>query len=277
MSRQATVLLFCILQSVYVSNQYISDEHFYQSVKLYYSDKPANAETVVGSDALSDVDLARSRHFIQQVLSGRGRGRWGAGEREPPGTARALDCGAGYGRVARHVLMHIFDKIDLVEQNERFTEIALHLIQQTHQEKLGTVYKMKVQDFHPDAYYDVIWIQWLLMYLTDKDAISLLNKCRLALKPNGVIILKENVAAEKWMTFDAEEASMVRSHQDVMSLVRAAGLHVLLARLEPGASEDETVDYQDILALALAPAPSPDPALSPYTNTTRAGGDRCYK
>ncbi|KAI5630719.1 adoMet dependent proline di-methyltransferase domain-containing protein [Phthorimaea operculella] len=227
MSRQPTFMLFCLLQiqKVCLTNEFISEESFYQAVKLFYSDKPANADTVVGNEVLSNVDLARSRQFMREI--------------------------------------------DLVEQNEQFADAALHFMQQNHRDKLGTMYKMKVQDFHPDTYYDVIWIQWLLMYLTDRDAISLLNRCRLALKPNGVIILKENVSAEKW--FDAEEASMARTYEGLMVLVRAARLRVLRARVEVDLGAGE---YEDILALALAPATPPAPA--PTSNTTRDDGHRCF-
>jgi protein N-terminal methyltransferase len=36
----------------------------------------------------------------------------------------AIDCGAGVGRVARHLLLPYFKKVDLVEQNPVFVEVA---------------------------------------------------------------------------------------------------------------------------------------------------------
>lgn len=41
-----------------------------------------------------------------------------------PGKARALDCGAGIGRVSKNLLMNEFQTVDLVEQDEKFCEKA---------------------------------------------------------------------------------------------------------------------------------------------------------
>ena len=37
---------------------------------------------------------------------------------------RALDCGAGIGRVSKRVLLPLFSEVDLVEQNQAFLEKA---------------------------------------------------------------------------------------------------------------------------------------------------------
>jgi protein N-terminal methyltransferase len=41
-----------------------------------------------------------------------------------PGNQRALDCGAGIGRITKHLLQRHFLKIDLAEQNPKFLEKA---------------------------------------------------------------------------------------------------------------------------------------------------------
>lgn len=41
-----------------------------------------------------------------------------------PGNAKALDCGAGIGRITKHLLQRHFQSIDLVEQNPKFLEKA---------------------------------------------------------------------------------------------------------------------------------------------------------
>ena len=41
--------------------------------------------------------------------------------------------------------------------------------------------------------YDVIWVQWALLYLTDADAAAFLARCHAALRPGGVLVVKENV------------------------------------------------------------------------------------
>ena len=41
-----------------------------------------------------------------------------------PGNGRALDCGAGIGRITKHLLQRHFTTIDLVEQNPKFLDQA---------------------------------------------------------------------------------------------------------------------------------------------------------
>ena len=40
------------------------------------------------------------------------------------GTRRALDCGAGIGRVSKRFLLPLFQEVDLLEQNSAFLEKA---------------------------------------------------------------------------------------------------------------------------------------------------------
>jgi len=40
--------------------------------------------------------------------------------KKPPGKGRALDCGAGIGRISKYLLLERFEKVDLVEQNVAF-------------------------------------------------------------------------------------------------------------------------------------------------------------
>lgn len=44
--------------------------------------------------------------------------------KQPPGRLRALDCGAGIGRVTKLLLQRHFSKVDLVEQNPAFLKEA---------------------------------------------------------------------------------------------------------------------------------------------------------
>jgi protein N-terminal methyltransferase len=46
-----------------------------------------------------------------------------------PGNQRALDCGAGIGRITKHLLQRHFIKIDLAEQNPKFLEKAKDYLQ----------------------------------------------------------------------------------------------------------------------------------------------------
>jgi protein N-terminal methyltransferase len=56
----------------------------------------------------------------------------------PPGHGRALDCGAGIGRITKYLLLRFFDKVDLVEQNASFLDEAKNFIGIC--QKVGSLY-----------------------------------------------------------------------------------------------------------------------------------------
>ena len=43
---------------------------------------------------------------------------------EPPGNSKALDCGAGIGRITKNLLQRFFTSTDLVDQDPKFIEKA---------------------------------------------------------------------------------------------------------------------------------------------------------
>ena len=73
--------------------------------------------------------------------------------------------------------------------------------------------------------YDCIWIQWVAGYLIDHDLVEFFKRCKQALKPNGVVILKENVANEP--VFDEDDNSWTRTKKGYIDLVHKAGMHVV--------------------------------------------------
>ena len=75
--------------------------------------------------------------------------------------------------------------------------------------------------------YDVVWIQWCLLYLTDEDAISFFHRCRNGLKPGGRIIVKENICQEGFVV-DTDDSSLSRSNAYMLQLFEKAGMQVSL-------------------------------------------------
>ncbi|CAK8997715.1 N-terminal Xaa-Pro-Lys N-methyltransferase 1-B (Alpha N-terminal protein methyltransferase 1A-B) (Methyltransferase-like protein 11A-B) (X-Pro-Lys N-terminal protein methyltransferase 1A-B) (NTM1A-B) [Durusdinium trenchii] len=76
-----------------------------------------------------------------------------------------------------------FERVDLVEPNDRLLEEA----------------KKQAPAPSPEGNwlrYDVIWAQWVLLYLTDEDLVAFLQRCKKGLRPNGMIFVKENVVIE---------------------------------------------------------------------------------
>lgn len=73
-------------------------------------------------------------------------------------------------------------------------------------------------------------------YLTDKDLLVFLSRCRAGLKENGVIILKDNVAREGCI-FDLSDSSVTRDMDILRSLIRKSGLVVLGQKKQDGFPE----------------------------------------
>ena len=108
---------------------------------------------------------------------------------------------------------------------------------QVNEDKVESYHCYSLQEFTPHlGRYDVIWIQWVSGYLTDKDLLAFLSRCRDGLKENGVIILKDNVAREGCI-FDLSDSSVTRDMDILRSLIRKSGLVVLGQEKQEGFPE----------------------------------------
>uniref|UniRef100_A0A672ZW84 Methyltransferase like 11B n=1 Tax=Sphaeramia orbicularis TaxID=375764 RepID=A0A672ZW84_9TELE len=202
------------------------EKQFYYRAQKFYEDVPASEEGMMGDFVeISNVDLEGSRQFLK---------RFGPGK---AGTHCALDCGSGIGRVSKGVLLPVFEKLELADMMEHF---LLH----AHEEYLGedadrveTYYCFNLQEFTPPKNkYDVIWMQWVACHLTDKDLMNFLFRCRKSLRPNGVIILKDNMARQG-CKLDPIDSSISR-HLDIMKVIIAkAGLEILAVQHQEGFPE----------------------------------------
>ncbi|XP_068599398.1 N-terminal Xaa-Pro-Lys N-methyltransferase 2 [Brachionichthys hirsutus] len=205
--------------------EFISGEkQFYHQAQRFYRDVPASEEGMMGDFLeISNTDLEGSRQFLKRFV--------GPGK---AGTHRALDCGSGIGRVTKGVLLPVFEKMEMADMMEHF---LLH----AHEEYLGedadrieTYYCFNLQEFKPPKNkYDVIWMQWVACHLTDKDLMTFLCHCKKSLRPNGVLIMKDNMARQG-CKLDPLDSSISR-HLDIMrSIISRAGLEVLEAQRQEG-------------------------------------------
>ena len=93
-----------------------------------------------------------------------------------------------------------------MEQNPNFVAKAKEYIASNN---VKNYFCAGMQDFNFDNnQYDVIWIQWASSHLTDKDFVTFMKKCQAALKPNGIIMVKENNA--KGFCVDKADYSITR-------------------------------------------------------------------
>nr|CCA16687.1 conserved hypothetical protein [Albugo laibachii Nc14] len=198
---------------------------WYSSAKRFWDDESTcslNENGVLGGYAeVSEADIFDSTQFLKYVN----------GNIRPHCEAKiAVDCGAGIGRVTKFLLLPNFEHVDLVEQSSRLLEHVPRYIGDKETTRLGNSYCVALQDFHPTPnFYDVIWIQWVLLYLTDIDLVYFLRRCQRALKPHGWICIKENVILDKEQPFvlDQSDLSLTRCDAYYKSIFKQARLQII--------------------------------------------------
>ncbi|KAG6917981.1 hypothetical protein DXG01_017165, partial [Tephrocybe rancida] len=139
-----------------------------------------------------------------------------------PSRTRALDVGAGVGRVTSDVLLHLVSDVVLLEPVEPFVQQALARCRATTSTELAqrgqrpwkgladgsksvTILQGTLQDFDPmnphrvtfldrigyqppkpldeiNMGFDVIWCQWCLGHLSDQDLVAFLQRSHVALR-----------------------------------------------------------------------------------------------
>lgn len=278
----------------------------------YWEGVEASVDGVLGGFGhVSRVESLGSRSFLMSVLphlsfcapasSNVSPSQWKqdrVAERGGKGKARtrALDCGAGVGRVTQHSLIPIFDEVHMVEPVAKFLHEAKK--QSTSWPQLQTPpskspFKARkavhfhcatLQDIDPSRpyssapqigdsdlsptisvddeassssqeatpeqdgvagskvepmTYDLVWAQWCLQHLSDKDLIAFLQRSKAALKQGGIVGVKENVCTEEadgtervW--YDDEDHSITRSTKAYERVFREAGLEIVKCEIQFG-------------------------------------------
>ena len=148
---------------------------------------------------------------------------------EPPALqdGSCADVGAGVGRTVRDVLLPAgFTRVDLVEPAEHLLAAATEALAPVADCRF---LQLPAQDFQPEPEaYDIMWHQWVLLYLPDPVLIEYLRRCRAALKPQGVLVVKENMVLDGAHEFDDEDNSVTRTVEQYTRLFAKAGLEVLI-------------------------------------------------
>ncbi|CAE8610479.1 unnamed protein product [Polarella glacialis] len=221
---------------------------WYKLAEEWYVDNcPSTVNGVLGGFAhLDPPDVKDSVRFYDKVRTLRDEAGC------PLQTGHALDGGAGIGRVTKHFLSNIFAQVDLVEGNQRLLDAAPEFLAEKRAH-LGELYCSSLQDFTPQAgRYDCIWVQWVIIYLTDEDLAKFLRRCSESLRPGGLIFIKENVQfkTEKAdLLKDEDDSSVTRSNRLMRHIFEQAGLEIIL--------EEEQTDFPagmyPVMMYALAP------------------------
>ncbi|KAJ3605991.1 hypothetical protein NHX12_028034 [Muraenolepis orangiensis] len=216
------------------------EAHFYGNAEVYWRDVPPTVDGMLGGyGKISNLDLNGSQAFLKKftgeavekclpmvtiaLLSSTRTPKEGEGK---TGTACALDCGAGIGRITKRLLLPLFQTVDLVDVTQEFLDQAKTYLGEDSK-RVGHYFCTGLQDFVPEqGRYDVIWIQWVIGHLTDAHLVKFLGRCQSALRPGGLVVIKDNVAFEGVVPDDVD-SSVCRDLDIVRRLVAEAGLCIV--------------------------------------------------
>ncbi|CAB9528153.1 Lys N-methyltransferase 1 [Seminavis robusta] len=203
----------------------------------YEENCPATVDGVLGGFAsISEIDLKGSCEFLHELQK----------QQQPTldwTLGAGCECGAGIGRVTKGLLLQLgVTQVDLVESSSRLLCESPEYIGEEGAAKCK-FYCSGLQDWTPPSgrYYSIIWIQWVLIYLTDDDVICFLKRCADALLPNGkgVIVVKENTTADgETFVVDNDDASVCRSLSYWLKLIEKAGLKVVYQKMQTDFPKD---------------------------------------
>ncbi|XP_014275305.1 N-terminal Xaa-Pro-Lys N-methyltransferase 1-B [Halyomorpha halys] len=189
---------------------------FYSKAKSYWSNVSPTINGVLGGYGfISSCDIQGSEEFLSKLFQFENH----------PDRTRALDCGAGIGRITKHLLLKHFDTVDLIDQNQDFIETAKVYV---NSPQLGKLYCSGLQNFQPEEKYDLIWCQWVLGHLTDEDLKKFMRNCKNALRENGIIVVKENVTSSGEIEKDDVDSSITRPLEILSDLLNQSGLECIL-------------------------------------------------
>lgn len=203
------------------AEEFFKSPGFYKNAQQYWSQIAPTIDGMLGGLSVIDsTDVQGSFRFLNELFK----------MKPAPNTFRALDCGAGVGRVTKNLLIKHFKCVDLVEQDENFVRKASDYLSVNGQlnEKIGTIYNVGLQNFKPtDGTYDVIWCQWVLGHLTDEDLGEFFKRCTTALTKNGCIVIKENFTSTDDFCIDTVDSSVTRSLRIIKGILESVNLRII--------------------------------------------------
>ncbi|RKF63833.1 Alpha N-terminal protein methyltransferase 1 [Erysiphe neolycopersici] len=177
-----------------------------------------NGGMLGGYGYISGIDLRGSRNFVQRLdLSFNGAK-----------LSRAVDCGAGIGRITKGLLLDIATAVDIVEPIDKFS----NAIKGTP--GIDEIFNCGLEDWLPTHNYNLIWNQWCLGYLNDAQLLAHLKKCVRVLEPDGLIIVKENISTSQADVFDDIDSSVTRTDKKFLEIFDQSGLKIKRAEIQNG-------------------------------------------
>lgn len=121
---------------------------------------------MLGGLDVDDIDIKGSHQFVKTLPN--------LGTTSALGTPYQLnvliDCGCGIGRITKNLLSNLFTYVDLCEQNAGFIEQSRIELKELYlNNRIRNVHVQSLVLFDRINKYDVIWCQWVLAYLNDRN------------------------------------------------------------------------------------------------------------
>lgn len=196
----------------------------------YWNSVPATPGSMLGDfPSVSRIDLQGSKNFLAKVR------RLAPGVLSEGKFKQGLDGGAGVGRVTEGFLSHVCEVVDAVEPIAKFTQV-MQDSQLKREGVIGTIYTRGLESWVPDKKYDLIWVQWCVGHLTDSQLVDYTVRCRKALTPDGLMVVKENLSTHfsGQDMYDAQDSSVTRTDTKFRQIFNDAGMEVIKAELQKG-------------------------------------------
>lgn len=225
----------------------MDEGYWYRTLNNYWKAREANIDDMLGgmTKQIHKVDIQTSVEIVhrywpkcKQSNTRKHRNKKAKSQRQQ---FRALDCGAGIGRVTESVLGPRFDRVDLIEINPDFCRECERRI--GDRKYFGKIIDKSLHEVPlRKDYYHCIWCQWTLEHLTDEDLLSFLKQCKSALRQseeeNSYCVFKENVCRNNLFFVNVEGSSIIR-HQTVFEdMFESAGLTVAAVLDQTGFPKD---------------------------------------
>jgi protein N-terminal methyltransferase len=185
-----------------------SQQDWYEKTRRYWSGVEPTVNGVLGGmEHVHEDDIRESKAFLESLPS--------------VGRERALDCGAGIGRVSKYLLCPLFQTTDVMERSPQMLAEAKAALPP---DSVGEFLAESIEQAVLRYTYDVIVMQWVAAYLEDDDLTSFLSRCKTALKPNGVVFIKDNISSDNHLFLNKEDFSRIRPDRHYKLIFDKSGL-----------------------------------------------------
>lgn len=198
-------------------------DDFYEKGKEYWSNIDATLHGMLGGyTQVATPDIKGSKRFLNRFMKP-------LSEKTEPGKRRALDCGCGIGRITKDLLLDYAHTVDLLDATQNFLDESRNFLGPKKYQRIGHSFCCLMQNFVPleGLKYDIIWCQWVTGHLTDKDFVSFLHTCQTILKPQGLIVIKDNTTSGDLIDKDLNDSSVTRPRWVYLKIFQLAGLELL--------------------------------------------------